>query len=82
MVHMGYESIGDTHSTQPVAAGLEPSERAGRFRGLKQECGLHLPQSKAENASRNSSSLRSGDYDYRALALNQHCKNKFYIVSI
>ncbi len=57
MVHKGYESIGDTHSTQPVAAGLESSERAGRFRRLKQECGLHLPQSKAENASRNSSSL-------------------------
>lgn len=57
MVHKGYESIGDTHSTQPVAAGIESSERAGRFRGLKQECGLHLPQSKAENASRNSSSL-------------------------
>lgn len=51
----GYKSIGDVHSTVPVTAGMD--ERAGRFGGLKQECGLHLPVSKDEDASRESSGL-------------------------
>ncbi len=51
----GYASIGDWHSTRPIGAGED--ERAGRFNGLKQECGLHLPSSEAENASRASSDL-------------------------
>ncbi len=37
----GYRSIGDVHSTRPVAAG--ESERAGRRLGAHSECGLHLP---------------------------------------
>lgn len=51
----GYASIGDWHSTRPIGAGED--ERAGRFNGLKQECGLHLPMSEAEDASRASSDL-------------------------
>ena len=51
----GYASIGDWHSTQPITAGQD--ERAGRFKGLKQECGLHLPLSEDENESRSSSWL-------------------------
>jgi phosphoadenosine phosphosulfate reductase len=51
----GYVSIGDWHSTRPITAGED--ERAGRFAGLKQECGLHLPATAEENASRESSGL-------------------------
>ena len=51
----GYASIGDWHSTRPVAAGQD--ERAGRFNGLKQECGLHLPTTPQEDESRYSSGL-------------------------
>ncbi len=51
----GYPSIGDTHSTTPITDA--ESERAGRFHGLKQECGLHLPASVEEDQSRESSGL-------------------------
>ncbi len=51
----GYASVGDWHSTRPITAGED--ERAGRFNGLKQECGLHLPTSAAEDASRVSADL-------------------------
>lgn len=51
----GYASIGDWHSTLPVTAGM--GERDGRFGGLKQECGLHLPETKEEDDSRYSSGL-------------------------
>jgi phosphoadenosine phosphosulfate reductase len=41
----GYKSVGDWHSTQPVAAGED--ERAGRWKGKnKTECGIHNPQSR------------------------------------
>ena len=41
----GYASIGDWHSTQPVADGED--ERAGRWKGQnKTECGIHNPRSK------------------------------------
>lgn len=52
---LGYASIGDWHSTRPVADGEH--ERAGRFKGLKQECGLHLPSTEQENQSRGSADL-------------------------
>lgn len=55
LYEQGYASIGDTHSTQPITA--EQHEREGRFSGLRQECGLHLPDSNEENESRNSSNL-------------------------
>jgi len=51
----GYASIGDWHSTSPISEGQD--ERAGRFKGLKQECGIHLPTTKAEDQSRESSGL-------------------------
>lgn len=51
----GYASIGDWHSTFKIGEGQD--ERSGRFQGLKQECGIHLPQSDEESASRDSSGL-------------------------
>jgi len=39
----GYTSVGDWHSSRPVTEEDE-NDRDTRFRGLKQECGLHLPQ--------------------------------------
>lgn len=53
---MGYVTVGDWHSSRPITAD-DDSERDTRFRGLKQECGLHLPQSPEEAASLDSSSL-------------------------
>ncbi|MGF1538691.1 MAG: phosphoadenylyl-sulfate reductase [Elainellaceae cyanobacterium] len=39
----GYVTVGDWHSSRPLTA--EDTEgRSTRFHGLKQECGLHLPQ--------------------------------------
>ena len=35
----GYVSVGDVHSTRPLAAGMR--EQDTRFNGLKRECGLH-----------------------------------------
>lgn len=35
----GFVSIGDTHSTVPLSAGM--TEEQTRFGGLKRECGLH-----------------------------------------
>lgn len=55
LVKKGYASIGDTHSTRPVAEGED--ERDGRFSGFAKECGIHLPQTEAENESLGSSGL-------------------------
>lgn len=45
LLDQGYKSVGDWHSTQPVAAG--ESERSGRWKGTeKTECGIHNPKSK------------------------------------
>lgn len=55
LYEQGYLSIGDTHSTTALTPGMD--ERASRFGGLKQECGLHLPTSPEESDSRESSSL-------------------------
>jgi len=52
----GYVSVGDWHSSRPLMADDE-SDRDTRFRGLKQECGLHLPQTPGEAESLDSSSL-------------------------
>ncbi len=38
----GYVTVGDWHSSRPLMAS-DTNERASRFRGIKQECGLHLP---------------------------------------
>lgn len=37
----GYVSIGDVHTTRPMAEGIDAE--ATRFFGLKRECGLHEP---------------------------------------
>ncbi len=52
----GYVTVGDWHSSRPLMAGDE-NERDTRFRGLKQECGLHLPTTSEEAQSLNSSGL-------------------------
>lgn len=52
----GYVSVGDWHSSRPLTAD-DTSGRATRFNGLKQECGLHIPQTPEEAESLNSSSL-------------------------
>eukprot|EP00918_Siedleckia_nematoides_P028919 GHVU01062164.1.p1 GENE.GHVU01062164.1~~GHVU01062164.1.p1 ORF type:complete len:315 (+),score=53.86 GHVU01062164.1:122-1066(+) len=45
LLSQGYKSIGDWHSTVPVAAGED--ERAGRWKGTKKtECGIHNKPSK------------------------------------
>jgi phosphoadenosine phosphosulfate reductase len=38
----GYESVGDWHSSRPVTAEDAGNDRAGRFHGKVQECGLHV----------------------------------------
>jgi phosphoadenosine phosphosulfate reductase len=52
----GYVTVGDWHSSRPLMAGDE-NERDTRFNGLKQECGIHLPQSLEESESLDSSLL-------------------------
>jgi phosphoadenosine phosphosulfate reductase len=52
----GYVTVGDWHSSRPLMA-TDEDERDTRFKGLKQECGIHLPQNMDESASFNSSSL-------------------------
>ena len=52
----GYVTVGDWHSSRPITAA-DANDRDTRFKGLKQECGLHLPQSPEEAASLDSSSL-------------------------
>jgi len=45
LLKRGYKSVGDWHSTQPVAQGED--ERSGRWKGKnKTECGIHNPKSR------------------------------------
>ncbi|KAB5562785.1 putative PHOSPHOADENOSINE PHOSPHOSULFATE reductase [Coniochaeta sp. 2T2.1] len=45
LLDKGYKSVGDWHSTQPVAEGED--ERAGRWKGQnKTECGIHNKKSR------------------------------------
>ena len=45
LLKQGYKSVGDWHSTQPVANGAD--ERSGRWAGKqKTECGIHNPKSR------------------------------------
>ncbi len=46
LFEQGYSTVGDWHSSGPDGAGL--SGRDTRFGGLKQECGIHLPQEAVE----------------------------------
>ncbi|MGB3404545.1 MAG: phosphoadenylyl-sulfate reductase [Microcoleaceae cyanobacterium] len=43
LFYKGYLTVGDCHSSRPMTAD-DLHERNTRFKGLKQECGLHLPQ--------------------------------------
>jgi phosphoadenosine phosphosulfate reductase len=52
----GYVTVGDWHSSRPLTA-LDEDERDTRFNGLKQECGLHLPETLGESESLDSSYL-------------------------
>jgi phosphoadenosine phosphosulfate reductase len=52
----GYATVGDWHSSRPMSLD-DDNERDTRFRGIKQECGLHLPQTPSEAESLNSSGL-------------------------
>jgi len=52
----GYVSVGDAHSSRPLIDS-DKDGRATRFNGLKQECGIHIPQTPEEAQSLNSSSL-------------------------
>ncbi|MGJ3252611.1 MAG: phosphoadenosine phosphosulfate reductase [Elainellaceae cyanobacterium] len=56
MFDEGYVTVGDWHSSRPLMAD-DANERDTRFQGLKQECGLHLPQTPGEAESLDSSSL-------------------------
>lgn len=53
---LGYVTVGDWHSSRPLMAEDE-NERNTRFKGLKQECGLHLPMTPEEAQSLDASSL-------------------------
>jgi phosphoadenosine phosphosulfate reductase len=53
---LGYVSVGDWHSSRPLTAD-DTNERDTRFKGLKQECGLHLPLTPGEAQSLDASSL-------------------------
>jgi len=52
----GYVTVGDWHSSRPLTA-TDSNERDTRFHGLKQECGLHLPQTPEQAQSLDSSTL-------------------------
>jgi phosphoadenosine phosphosulfate reductase len=53
---LGYVTVGDWHSSRPLTAD-DTNERDTRFQGLKQECGLHLPETLEEAQSLDSSTL-------------------------
>ncbi len=42
----GYLSVGDSHSSRPISAGM--LEEESRFNGLLRECGLHEPERYSE----------------------------------
>lgn len=52
----GYATVGDWHSSRPMTE-QDAHERETRFQGMKQECGLHLPETISEEKSLDSSSL-------------------------
>lgn len=41
LFEQGYTTVGDAHSSRPMTAA-DRDERSTRFRGQKQECGLHV----------------------------------------
>ena len=55
ILHWSNKDVHD-YSSRPLTAE-DVNARDTRFRGLKQECGLHLPETEAESESRDSSGL-------------------------
>jgi len=53
---LGYVSVGDWHSSRPLMLD-DTNERDTRFKGLKQECGLHLDLTLGGSKSLDSSTL-------------------------
>lgn len=43
LFEQGYSTVGDWHSSRSLGAN-DSNERNTRFKGLKQECGIHLPE--------------------------------------
>jgi phosphoadenosine phosphosulfate reductase len=74
LLDRGYKSVGDWHSTQPVAEGED--ERAGRWKGQdKTECGIHNKKSRyaqylAEKEAREQRGLLSKALDKAASAIS------------
>ena len=56
LFEQGYATVGDRHSSRPVTAN-DRHERDSRFRGMKQECGLHLLDTPGVPESLSSSQL-------------------------
>jgi len=56
LFEQGYATVGDWHSSRPVAADDE-DERDTRFQGRRQECGIHLELDDDEAASLDASRL-------------------------
>ncbi len=52
----GYATVGDWHASRPVTEA-DAHERDTRFHGLKQECGLHIPETPGTDESLDSSGL-------------------------
>lgn len=52
----GYATVGDWHSSRPMTV-TDGHERETRFGGRKEECGLHLPRTREERESLDSSGL-------------------------
>ena len=49
----GYMTVGDWHSSRPLSPS-DRHERDTRFRGLKQECGIHLETPESEESLKSS----------------------------
>ncbi|RLN37431.1 hypothetical protein BBJ28_00014081 [Nothophytophthora sp. Chile5] len=73
----GYESVGDAHSSRPVTDADVGNDRAGRFNGAEQECGLHLDMHdmKLEDIKMvNDDPLALSESDQKLLALTRRAK--------
>ena len=72
LLDRGYKSIGDSHSTQPIAAGED--ERAGRWKGQqKTECGIHNPRSRYAQYLREQELKRQEESLHKTLDMEAVC---------
>ncbi|KAI9882049.1 MAG: hypothetical protein M1823_006214 [Watsoniomyces obsoletus] len=73
LLDRGYKSVGDWHSTQPIAEGED--ERSGRWKGQqKTECGIHNPKSKFAQFLREQEKKREEEALQRSL--QQHVEQQ------